>query len=145
MHLSHALKLGELGEYDSEGSLHLLVRVLLDSIVPSLHIAGCDTEEQRTAARFLLQCLLRALTKQRQFQLAHCSLHAEQQAVIGVSRIIDSVLVYDDGPDQSTELDQRVPVATVAGEAGGFRGENRADACPADPRPQTPQTPPTDA
>jgi hypothetical protein len=27
MHLSHALKLGELGENDPEGSLHLLVRV----------------------------------------------------------------------------------------------------------------------
>src|SRR5882762_10793751 len=31
-------------------------------------------------------------------------------------RIIDSVLVYDDGPDKSTELDQRMPVATVAGQ-----------------------------
>src|SRR3984893_3523634 len=29
-------------------------------------------------------------------------------------RIIDSVRVYDDGPDKSTELDQRMPVATVA-------------------------------
>jgi hypothetical protein len=29
-------------------------------------------------------------------------------------RIIDSVLVYDDSPDQSTELDQRVPVAAVS-------------------------------
>src|SRR5258707_2321022 len=145
MHLSHALKLGELGEYDSEGSLHVLVRGLLDSIVPSLHIAGCDTEEQRTAARFLLQCLLRALTKQRQFQLAHCSLHAEQQAVIGVSRTIDSVLVYDDGPDQSTELDQRVPVATVAGEAGGFGSENTPVPCLANRRPATPYDPASQA
>src|SRR5438094_33871 len=31
-------------------------------------------------------------------------------------RIIESVLVYDDGPDKSTELDQRVPVAAVAGQ-----------------------------
>src|SRR5438045_5924430 len=31
-------------------------------------------------------------------------------------RIIDSVLVYDDGPDKSTELDQRMPVAAVAGQ-----------------------------
>jgi hypothetical protein len=30
-------------------------------------------------------------------------------------RIIESVLVYDDGPDKSTELDQRMPVAAVAG------------------------------
>src|SRR5258708_25354370 len=145
MHLSHALKFGEFGEYDPEGSLHLLVRVLLDSIATSLDIAGCDTDEQRAAACFLLQRLLRALTKQRQFQLAHCSLHAEQQAVIGMPRIIDSVLVYDDGPDQSTELDQRVPVATVAGEAGGLHREYGADACLAN-RPQpTLQARPSDA
>jgi hypothetical protein len=31
-------------------------------------------------------------------------------------RIIDPVLVYDDSPDKSTELDQRMPVATVAGQ-----------------------------
>src|SRR5947209_14333582 len=31
-------------------------------------------------------------------------------------RIIESVLVYDDGPDKSTELDQRMPVAAVAGQ-----------------------------
>src|SRR2546421_12649218 len=31
-------------------------------------------------------------------------------------RIIDSVLVYDDGPDKSTELDQGRPVAPVAGQ-----------------------------
>src|SRR5215472_93355 len=31
-------------------------------------------------------------------------------------RIIDPVLVYDDGPDKSTELDQRMPVATVTGQ-----------------------------
>ena len=78
MHLSYALKLGELGEDEPESLLHSLVRVLLYPVAPSLHIAGRDAEKQRTAARFLLQCLLRALTKQRQFQLAHCAFHAEQ-------------------------------------------------------------------
>ena len=99
MHLSHALKLGELREYHPEGMLHPLVRVLLDPVAPGLHIAGGDTEEQRAAACFLLQRLLRALAKQRQLQLTHRSLHAEQQAIIGMTRIIDSVLIYDDGPD----------------------------------------------
>ena len=42
-------------------------------------------------------------------------------------RIIDSVLVYDDGPDKSTELDQRVPVATVAGQPRGLDRKYGAD------------------
>ena len=78
MHLSHALKLGELGKDQPEGLLHPLVRILLDLIAPSPHIAGRDTEKQRTTARFLLQRLVRALTKERQLQLAHGAFHAEQ-------------------------------------------------------------------
>src|SRR5712671_5280315 len=46
----------------------------------------------------------------------HHPLHAEQQAIVGMPRIIESALVYDDGPDKSTELDQRTPVAAVAGQ-----------------------------
>jgi hypothetical protein len=30
-----------------------------------------------------------------------------------MARIIDSVLVDNEGPDQSTELDQRVPITAV--------------------------------
>src|ERR1700758_5364353 len=42
-------------------------------------------------------------------------------------RIIDSVLVYDDGPDKSTELDQRMPVATVAGQPRCLDRKDGAD------------------
>src|SRR2546421_9617871 len=57
-HLSYALQLGELGEDQPEGVLHPLIRILLDPIMPDPHIAGRDTEEQRAAARFLLQRLV---------------------------------------------------------------------------------------
>src|SRR3954451_4756695 len=52
-------------------------------------------------------------------------------------RIIDSVLVYDDGPDKSTELDQRMPVAPVAGEPRCQSASNRdpGSACKKDPSP----------
>src|SRR5260221_1048049 len=51
-------------------------------------------------------------------------------------RIIDSVLVYDDSPDQSTELDQRVPVAAVTGQPRRLDREHGADAALADRRQQ---------
>src|SRR5580704_19045541 len=85
-------------------------------VATGLHIARRNAEEQRAATRLALQRLLRALAEQRQLQLAHRALHAEQQSIIGVARIIDSVLVDDYGADQSTELDQCMPVAAVAGE-----------------------------
>jgi hypothetical protein len=41
----------------------------------------------------------------------HHPVHAEQQSIVGMARIIDPVLVDDDRGDQSTELDQHMPVA----------------------------------
>ena len=99
---------------------------------PTLHIAGGDAEEQRAAARLLLQRLLRALAEQRQFKLAHRALHAEQQPIIGMARIVDSVLVDDERADQSTELDQRVPVAAIAGKTRRLDREHGADTALAD-------------
>src|ERR1700745_1743714 len=52
-------------------------------------------------------------------------------------RIIDSVLVYDDGPDKSTELDQRVPVAAVSGQPRRFDRKYGTDAAFADRCQQT--------
>src|SRR5258708_34833998 len=145
MHLSHALKLGELGEDQPEGLLHPLVRILLDPIAPSSHIAARDTEKQRTTARFLLQRLVRALTKERKLKLAHGAFHPEQQAIVGMTRVIDPVLVYDDSSDKSAELDQRVPVATVARQPGSLNGEHGADPPLANRRQQALETRPTDA
>ena len=43
-------------------------------------------------------------------------------------RIIDSILVNDNSPNQSTEINQRVPVATVAGKPRRFDREYGPDA-----------------
>src|SRR6202165_5165136 len=51
-------------------------------------------------------------------------------------RIVDSVLVDDDGSDQSTELDQRMPVAAVARETRGFNCKHGADTALTDCRQQ---------
>src|ERR1700758_4508687 len=45
-----------------------------------------------------------------------------------MTRIVDSVLVDEDGADQSTELYQGVPVAAVTGETRSLDRENGADA-----------------
>src|SRR5271154_3933907 len=62
-----------------------------------------------------------------------------------MSWIIDSVFVNDDGPDQSTELGQCVPVAAVTGEPGGLDRENGADAPLADCHQQALEARPVDA
>jgi hypothetical protein len=88
---------------------------------------------------------MRALAEQRQFELAHRSLHTEQQPIIRMSRIIDSVLVDDDGPNQSTELDQSVPVAPIASQPGRLDREHGTDAAFADRCQQALEARPVDA
>src|SRR5215831_8985585 len=132
VHLTNAVEFSKLGKYQAQSFLYPPVRILFDPITPGPHIACRDTEKQRTATRFLLQCFLRTLTKERQLKLAHGAFHTEQQAIIGMPRIIDSVLVYDDGPDKSTELDQRVPVAAVTSQPRRFDREYGSDAAFAD-------------
>src|SRR5208283_2884886 len=51
-----------------------------------------------------------------------------------MARIVDSVLVDEDGADQSTELYQRVTVAAVAGETRSLDREDGADATVTDCR-----------
>ena len=128
MHLPRALELGEFREDELNGLLNALVRILFDPVAPDFHIAGGNAEDQRAAPRLLPQRLLRALAEQRQLKFAHRPFHAKQQSIIGMARIVDSVLVDDDGADQSTELDQRVPVAAVAGEARSLDRKHCTDA-----------------
>jgi hypothetical protein len=60
-------------------------------------------------------------------------------------RIIDSVLVYDDGPDKSTELNQRVPIAAVTSQPRRFDREYGTDAAFADRCQQALEARPIDA
>ena len=62
-----------------------------------------------------------------------------------MARIIDSVLVDDDGPNQSTELDQRVPIAAVPCQSRRFDREHGADTGFADRSQQALEAGPGDA
>ena len=126
------LQLGELGEDERDRLLDATIGILLDAIVRRLEVADRHGEEEFAAAGLLLQGLERALAEQRQLHLAHRALHAEQQAIVRMPRIIDAVLVDDQRADQAAELEQRVPVAPVAGEPRRLDRDDGADAPLAD-------------
>ena len=111
----------------------------------ALHVADGDGEQQLAAARLLLQGFERALAKQRQLHLAHRALHAEQQAIVGMARIVDAVLVGDQRADQTAELEQRVPVAAVAGQPRRLDRDHGADPALADRGQQLLEAGPRDA
>ncbi len=52
-----------------------------------------------------------------EFELADAALHAEQQAIVGLTRVIDAVEIDDARVHQAAQLEQVVPVAAVARQA----------------------------
>src|SRR5258705_8751369 len=62
-----------------------------------------------------------------------------------MTRIVDSVLVDEDRVDQSTELDQHVPVAAIAGETRSLDREHGTDITCADRPDQTIEPAPRDS
>src|ERR1700730_824208 len=52
----------------------------------------------------------------------------EGQTVVRMAGFVDAVFVNDDRADKAAELDQRMPVAAVARQAGGLDREDRSGA-----------------
>src|SRR3954470_21114879 len=127
MDLAYSLQLGEFVEGEHNRLLHPTIRVFLDAIVRRLHVADRYGKEELAAPGLLFQCFKRALAKQRQLHLAHRAFHAEEQAIVGMPRVIDAILIDDQRADQPAELEQRVPVAPVAGEPRGLDRDDRTD------------------
>ncbi len=50
--------------------------------------------------------------------------HAQKQAIVKVSRIVEAVFVADEGAGQAAELEELVPVGGVTGQPGAFQSEH---------------------
>ena len=61
-----------------------------------------------------------------QLGLAHRALEPEQQAVVEAGRIVDAVLVEDEGRGQRAQLDQPMPIGRVARQAGDLEAHDDA-------------------
>src|SRR6476469_9364214 len=69
------------------------------------------------------------------FEFADAALHAQKQTVIRTTRIVHAIEVDNAGVDEAAQLEQMMPVPTVAGETRGVEakhGANLAGAKPGD-------------
>ena len=69
-----------------------------------------------------------------EFELADAALHTQQQPIVGPTRVVHAVQIDDPGLDQTAQLQQMVPVASVAGKARGVEAQHGADFAGAQPR-----------
>jgi len=89
-------------------------------------------ELQLTSARFGHVAAEHPSAQHVQLGLAHGALETEKQPVVEVRRIVDTVLVQDQGAAQGTNLEQAVPIAGVARQAGDLQAHDDARAARAD-------------
>lgn len=86
-----------------------------------------QTETQLAAACLHSDGFHGSLPEQVEFELRHGSLQSEQEAIIHQAGIVDAVGVDDHSAYEPAELDQVMPIASVAGESGGFDAKYRAN------------------
>ena len=73
-------------------------------------------------------------TEHARLELADAALHAKQQPIVGPTRFVDAVQVDDPRLDQTAQLQQVVPVTSVASKPRGIEAQDGADFAGAPPR-----------
>jgi hypothetical protein len=90
------------------------------------------TDPQFAATSFCDRSVDQPTSHHGQLELAHRTLEAEQQPIVGQARIVDAVGVKHSRADEPAQLEEVVPITSVASEPGSFEAEDRADYALAD-------------
>jgi len=108
------------------GLLGLLVRIEDDLVVLAILQADGQGHLERPTARLVEDAPTQACPQHVEFCLAHRAFETQQQAIVEGGRVVDPVLVQDEGARQAADLQQAVPVAVVAGEARDLQPQHDA-------------------
>jgi hypothetical protein len=76
---------------------------------------------------FGIPCGQATLAEETQFIFGHRALQPKQQPVVDQARVVDSVVVDEEGGHEGAEIDQVMPVAAVACQARRLETEDRPD------------------
>lgn len=125
--LTRAAESLEQAKEGAHGLLHAPIGVEVEARLFRPNIADGHGQTQ-FAASCLGPCSFDQSTSQhRQLEFAHRALEAEQQAIVGLTRVVNALGVDHAGADQAAQLEQVMPVTTVACQTGRFETEDTAD------------------
>ena len=122
----------ELVEQQADHALHLLVGVQGERARRQLDVAGGRVVEHLAAARLVQQALVHPRAQDVQLRFAHGALEPQQQPVVVIGRVVQPVLVGQQGPEDGAQLQELMPVLVGAGQAAHLQAEDNADVVQAD-------------
>jgi len=131
--LSGASELPEAAEDQPGCFLDPQVRIQTQSDLPMPYVANRHRNPQLSSPRLRTGGVEHPRAQDAQLELADATLHAQEQPVVGATRIIDTVEIDHAGLDEPAKFQKVMPVAAVPGEPGGVEAENRADLTGAQP------------
>jgi len=134
--LCHGPEFQECIEYAFEPFLHFNVRIL------GHHPAWIAYKTDRQVERQLAACGLgkkpcgKTAADRVQFEFGYRPLEPEQQAAVRATRIINTVPVGNQTTAESADIQERIPIRTVAGQPRDVDRQDKPDLAEADPADQ---------
>jgi hypothetical protein len=102
----------------------LFVRILDHLSGGTADVANRNRLSQFTALSLGQAAIQQTPFHQIQFRLGNRALQAKQQAVVVTGRIVDTIQVSNEGPEQGADLQQLVPIPAGPGEPGHFQPDD---------------------
>lgn len=124
--LARTAEFAETREYQANGLLQAYIGIEPETVIPVPDIAEGHRDAQFAALCLGAGSFVHASTQHPEFELAYAPLHAEQQAVVRQSRIVDSVQIDHACIDFAAQLEQPMPVRPVARQAGRLQAKHGA-------------------
>ena len=116
--------------------LHLLVGIELQFAVRPDHVARRGLAQPFAAAGAVQASGLHPLLDLMQFDPSHEALDGQDEAIVEILRMVQAVLVGQQGVEGRTDLDQAATGLVLAGEAIDLKAEHQADVAEGDLREQ---------
>ena len=116
--------------------MRLLVGVEIEPAVGRTEVADRRVQEDLAAPDLVEQPLAHPPAKEVQLRLGHDPGQTEQKPVVVVGRVVQPVLIRQDGAKQGAQLEQLVPVLARAGQPAHLQPEDQPDMVEADFREQ---------
>lgn len=107
--------------------LQPLVRIEAETDLTMPDISHRYRDPEFTTTRLRLGGVEHARTKHAELELADAALHTQKQAIVRPARIVDTVEIDHPRLNQTAELEQVMPVTTVARQTRGIEAKHGAD------------------
>ncbi|ESZ00115.1 hypothetical protein X737_39135 [Mesorhizobium sp. L48C026A00] len=125
--LTSAAKLAETRKDEADRLLYPQIGIKPQPIVAVPDIADRHTETQLPPPRFGASRVKHARSQNAELKLADTALHAQQQSIVGPTRIVHPVEIYDARFNQAAQFQEMVPIPAIAGKARCVEAEHCAN------------------